>query len=77
MGRNLLNLYTTSDMSLAAFLMMKGLTLISAKRVLGKFEFIFEDQNFLARTLEREYLASEIPRYDVSMRHLKRKLYNP
>jgi hypothetical protein len=64
-------------MSLAAFLMMKGLTLISANRVLGKFEFIFEDQNILARSLEREYLSSEIPRYDASMRHLKRRLYNP
>ena len=38
--------YRTSDLALAAFLVMRGLPLLSAKRIQGRFEFIFDDKNF-------------------------------
>ena len=37
--------YTTSDLALAAFLVMRGLPLLSANRIQGRFEFIFDDKN--------------------------------
>ena len=35
--------YKTSDLGLAAFLVMKGMKLKSANKARGRFEFLFED----------------------------------
>lgn len=67
--------YSTSDIALAAFLMMKGLKLTSAKREGGKFIFLFNDKNNLANSLLQEYLVSDFPRFDAAMRQLKKILY--
>lgn len=69
--------FQTSDISLAAFLIMKGKKLISVSRERGKFEFIFESFTFEEGDLEQVYVRSEFPQYDAAMRQLKRKLYGP
>lgn len=67
-------IYCTNDMSFAAYLIMKGLTLINAQR-LGKtfkFEFLYDTK------IERyniEYVSSEVSRYDDAVRKLKRLVY--
>lgn len=67
--------YETSDIAISAYLAMRGLNLISAMRIGNKFKFTFDDESCLAEGYEREYLSSDFPRYDASMRQVKRKLY--
>ena len=67
--------YTTASISLAAFLLMKGLILIAAKRNRGCFEFIFEDQEDSAREFEQEFVMSDYPKYDAALKQVKARLY--
>jgi hypothetical protein len=67
--------YETSDIAISAYLVMRGLTLLVAQKVGNKFRFIFEDSEEHAELYEREYLSSDFPRYDASMRQVKRRLY--
>ena len=67
--------YETSDIAISAYLAMRGLNLISAARIGNKFKFTFENEGGIAEAYEREYLSSDFPRYDASMRQIKRKLY--
>jgi hypothetical protein len=69
--------YTTADISLAAFLLMRGMRIISARREKGKFVFEFENGENQAFDLSQEYVLSEYPRYDASLRQVKRMLYGP
>jgi hypothetical protein len=69
-----MNTTTTSDISFAAFMLMRGMKLVSAGRSRGKFEFVFDCNGDEAK-LESEYVISEFPRYDAALRQLKRKLY--
>lgn len=67
--------FTTSDIALAAYLLMKGLPIISAAKVRNKFAFTFDDKNSLAKSLSQEYITTEHPQYDAAMRQIKRMLY--
>jgi hypothetical protein len=69
--------YTTADISLAAFLLLKGMRIVSARREKGKFAFTFDDAENVAFDLSQEYVLSEYPRYDASLRQMKRMLYGP
>jgi len=69
-------LYTTSDLPLAAYLMMKDLKLKDARRSSGgKFEFIFFDPEETAFTLALEFVNSEFCKFDNHLRSLKKILY--
>lgn len=67
--------FTTSDISLASFLLMKNLLLLSAVRVKGRFEFTFDNKLNDTQTFCQEYLMSDYPRYDAALRQLKKRLY--
>ena len=68
--------YKTSDIGIAAFIMMKGLKLIEAKRSsTGRFLFTFEDPKSLAPKLAVEYLNSESAKFDANMKNLKNILF--
>ncbi len=68
--------YTISDLSVAAYLSMRGLKLIKAvKSSSGKFEFIFDDLNNEAEDLTLEYFNSEFCKFDNSIRTIKKLLY--
>jgi len=69
------NTYTTSDLSLAAFLLMKGLSLDSAKKSVGKFEFIFLDPENKADELSLLFIGSEFATYDGYLRTLRGMLH--
>tara|TARA_R110001583_G_scaffold22582_1_gene84575 strand:- start:224 stop:445 length:222 start_codon:yes stop_codon:yes gene_type:complete len=69
--------YITSDLSLAAFLLMKGTKLVDAKKVSsGKFNFSFEDPDNRAKILAVEFINSEFCEFDNQVRNLKKLIYN-
>ena len=69
--------YETSDLALAAFLTLKGLKLISAKRLdSGRFEFVLDDSEKKAETLAIDFFSSEFCEYDNKIRSLKKILYS-
>ena len=67
--------YETSDIAISAYLVMRGINLVAATKVGNKFKFTFENPDSIAENMEREYLSSDFPRYDASMRQVKRRLY--
>ena len=70
------NSYKTSDLSIAAYLMMKGLKLEDAYRTSsGQFMFKFDDSNNVAAKLAIEFTNSECAVYDNHVRNLKKILY--
>tara|TARA_R110002012_G_scaffold208120_1_gene378206 strand:- start:285 stop:515 length:231 start_codon:yes stop_codon:yes gene_type:complete len=69
-------IYNTSDLPLAAYLMMKNLKLKNAKRSPGgKFEFIFFDPDEIAFSLALEFVNSDFCKFDNHLRSLKKILY--
>ena len=69
--------YETSDLALAAFLILKGLKLLSAKRLeSGRFHFVLDDSLKTAESLSMEFFSSEFCEYDNKIRSLKKILYS-
>jgi hypothetical protein len=69
--------YMTSDLSLAAFLLMRGLQLKSAEKTSsGRFKFLFIDPDEKGKLLSLEFLNSDFSRYDNHVRNLKKVIYN-
>ena len=69
--------FKTSDLGLAAFMVMRGLPLISAERLdSGRFEFVLEDHNESSKSLSIEYISSEFCKFDNKVRTLKKLLYS-
>lgn len=70
------NIFITSDLSLAAYLVMKNLNLLSAKKNdIGKFEFHIDDPDKEAERLSLEYVNSECCKFDNQVRTIKKLLY--
>jgi len=71
-----MNTYKTSDIGIAAYIMMKGLRLAEAKRAsTGRFSFIFDDPTDLASIFAVDYLNSESAKFDANMKNLKNILF--
>jgi len=69
--------YATSDLSLAAFLLMQGLQLKSAEKTSsGRFKFLFSDPDGKGKLLAMEFLNSDFSKYDNHVRNLKKVIYN-
>ncbi len=69
--------FKTSDLGLAAFMVMRGLSLVSAERLdSGRFEFVLEDHNESSKSLSIEYISSEFCQFDNQVRTLKKLLYS-
>ena len=69
-------MYKTSDLSIAAYLMMKGLKLSNAYRDSnGQFMFEFADPDQLGVTYAIEFASSDCAVYDNHVRNLKKILY--
>tara|TARA_Y100000034_G_C6658317_1_gene288503 strand:+ start:72 stop:299 length:228 start_codon:yes stop_codon:yes gene_type:complete len=70
------NVYKTSDLSIAAYIMMKGLKLINAFRTqTGQFMFEFADPDSKAIQFAIEFTGSDCAVYDNHIRNLKKILY--
>ena len=69
-------IYITSDIAIAAFLMMKGMQLISAARERsGRFRFEFDDENNEADKFAVEFVNSESAKFDAHVKNLKNILF--
>ena len=69
-------MYKTSDLSIAAYLMMKGMKLLNAYRTSnGQFQFEFDDSNNQGPKFAIEFTNSESAVYDNHIRNLKKILY--
>ena len=69
-------MYKTSDLSIAAYLMMKGMKLINAYRnITGQFMFEFDDPLSAGAKFAIEFTNSELAVYDNHVRNLKKILY--
>jgi hypothetical protein len=69
-------MFETSDIAIAAYLMMKGLKLTSAGREKsGRFKFVFDDPGTMAQQLSVEFVNSESALFDAHVKNLKNILY--
>ena len=69
-------MYKTSDLSITAYLMMKGMRLTNAFRgSSGQFMFEFDDPNSEGHKFAIEFTNSESAVYDNHVRNLKKILY--
>lgn len=70
------NTFETSDIGIAAYVMMRGLVLKDANRGHGgRFKFIFEDPKNQGGVFAVDYVNSESARFDAIMKNLKNILY--
>ena len=68
--------FTTSNLGIAAYLMVRGLSLISAQKSSGgRFEFIFDDSNMTAASHAVDFVNSDCAKFDAQVRNLKNLLY--
>ena len=70
------NTYETSDIAVAAFIMMRGLKLKSANRdQRGRFKFIFYDPDNNGHKHAVDFVNSEAAMFDAHIKNLKNILY--
>ena len=65
------NIFTTSDIAIAAFLLMRNYRLISATISSGVYNFCFEDPDNNASAACIEYINSECSTFDSNLRTLR------
>ena len=69
-------LYETSDLAIAAYLMLHEFKLVDASRLpTGKFRFVFEDPQQKAKAKAVEFLSSDCSKFDTHIKNLKKLLY--
>jgi|TARA_R110000824_G_scaffold62352_6_gene165222 hypothetical protein len=69
-------IYITSDIAIAAFLMMKGMQLISAARERnGRFKFEFDDTKDEAGKYAVGFANSESAKFDAHIKNLKNLIF--
>jgi hypothetical protein len=73
---NSIKTFETSDIGVAAYVMMKGLRLQSATRDgRGRFKFVFDDPHDLGQSLSVDFVNSEAALFDAHIKNLKNILY--
>jgi hypothetical protein len=73
---NMTKTFETSDIGIAAYVMMRGLKLKTAARShSGRFNFIFEDPSDLGRMYSVDFVNSESAKFDAHVKNLKNILY--
>tara|TARA_Y100001972_G_C7579323_1_gene290623 strand:- start:46 stop:273 length:228 start_codon:yes stop_codon:yes gene_type:complete len=69
-------IYVTSDIAIAAFLMMKGMKLLSATRERnGRFRFEFDNTKQEADKYAVEFANSEAAKFDAHVKNLKNLIF--
>lgn len=62
--------YETADLGLAAFLLIKGITMLSAGRKGSRYSFVFSGKQECQK-LAVAYVNSEFSRFDAALKNLK------
>jgi len=69
--------FTTSDIGIAAYLQLTGKRLVVCKRLeTGKFFFEFEDPEGVCKEDSLQFLSSDFCRFDNNVRNLKKILFS-
>ena len=69
-------MFETSDLGIAAYLMVNDFTLVNAtKEKTGRFRFVFEDPNGIAKSFAIKFVSSCCSKFDSHIKNLK-KLIN-
>ena len=68
--------YETSDLAIAAYLMLHNYKLVDASRLSsGRFSFVFEDPNSTAKKKAVEFLGSDCCKFDTHIKNLKKIIF--
>jgi hypothetical protein len=67
--------FSTNDLSLAAFMIMCGIPLLSAKRLGKSYKFALKIDDQRAQNLKISFINSESARFDAAVRDLKTILF--
>ena len=71
------NIYTTSDIGIAAYIQLRGVKLLECKRLeSGKFHFKFQNESNNCQQLSLEFLESDFCKFDNNVRNLKKILFS-
>ena len=65
------NIFKTSDLGIAAFLLCKNIKLISAKKLPGRYEFLFDNASNNCMVYAIEYVNSDCSKFDAQIKNLK------
>ena len=72
------NTFKTSDIAIAAFLLLKNFKLLQANiSPSGKYNFEFEDPNQEGNRFAIDFLNSDFSKFDNQMRNLRKILSKP
>lgn len=69
-----MEIFSTNDLSFAAYLIMHGVPLKKAKRLGKSFQFSFADGPTI-RELQLQYITSESAKFDDAVRKLKKLVF--
>jgi|TARA_B110000467_G_C18124073_1_gene369525 hypothetical protein len=64
------DIFETSDLGTAAYLLIKGCTLIIAEKDRYRYSFVFSEEK-VCKQLSLEYVNSEFSRFDASLKNLR------
>jgi len=70
------NHFSTNDLSLTAYLVMRGCALIVAKKLGRSYSFIIDLGEHREQTLHADYINSESRRFDAAVRDLKKIMFS-
>lgn len=70
------NQFTTNDLSFAAYAMMRGCKLLSAKQLGRSYSFVLDMGELKQQALKIEYINSEAAKFDANVRDLKKILFS-
>tara|TARA_B100001287_G_C22640730_1_gene509982 strand:+ start:824 stop:1051 length:228 start_codon:yes stop_codon:yes gene_type:complete len=71
------NIFQTSDLALAAYMVTKGMKLLKADRKPnGRYHFEIEDPNRKADEYKMEFINSEFYKFDNNLKTLKKMVYS-
>jgi len=68
--------YTTSDIGLASYILLKGGKLISVGKGRAGYEIVFDNHDSACTNYSVEYLNSEFTKYDMYSKNLRLLLKN-
>jgi hypothetical protein len=68
--------FNTNDLSLAAYLMMRGCPLMAAKKLGKTFRFTLDIGERNEQSLKIEFINSESARFDAAVRDLKKIMFS-
>lgn len=70
------NQFSTNDLSLAAYLMMKGCALLGAKKLGKSYTFTLDVADKDVNKLKIEFINSEASKFDAAVRDLKKIMFS-